>query len=61
MIKKFGQIIGTRPQQFERYKKYHSNVWPKVMGKIMNISGYSVQRNPEHTVQCNPGYSVQFF
>jgi len=27
----------------------------------LNISGYSVQRNPEHTVQWNPGYSVQLF
>lgn len=28
---------------------------------FLNISGYSVQRNPEHTVQRNPGYSVQLF
>jgi len=27
----------------------------------LNISGYSVLQNPEHTVQRIPGYSVQLF
>jgi L-rhamnose mutarotase len=43
-MKKFGQIIGTRPEQFERYKSYHSNVWPEVLEKIKecNIKNYSI-------------------
>ncbi len=27
-MKRFGQIIGVKPEHFERYKKYHAAVWP---------------------------------
>jgi len=42
-------------------KKYKLINLPFYLIHKLNISGYSVQRNPEHTVQRNPGYSVQFF
>jgi len=43
-MERFGQIIGVDPQQFEIYKKYHSDVWPEVlyMIKQCNISNYSI-------------------
>ena len=43
-MKRFGQIIGVRPEQFERYKSYHSNVWPEVLEKIedCHIKNYSI-------------------
>jgi len=43
-MKRFGQIIGIRPEQFERYKSYHSNVWPDVLKKIKDchIKNYSI-------------------
>lgn len=43
-MKRFGQIIGIDPQQFEIYKKYHSAVWTEVLDMIKqcNISNYSI-------------------
>lgn len=45
-MKRFGQIIGIRPEQFERYKSYHSNVWAEVLEKIKecHIKNYSIYR-----------------
>ena len=28
-MKRLGQIIGVKPEDFEAYKKYHAAVWPK--------------------------------
>lgn len=43
-MKRFGQIIGVDPQNFERYKGYHAVVWPEVleMIKACNISNYTI-------------------
>jgi L-rhamnose mutarotase len=43
-MKRFGQLIGVRPEVFEGYKKYHANVWPEVLDKIKkcNIRNYSI-------------------
>ncbi len=42
-MKRFGQIIGTRTEQFERYKSYHSNVWPEVLeNKRLLLKNYSI-------------------
>ncbi|MDP3912540.1 MAG: L-rhamnose mutarotase [Bacteroidota bacterium] len=43
-MKRFGQIIGVDPQNFEKYKEYHAAVWPEVleMIKACNISNYSI-------------------
>ena len=43
-MKRFGQIIGVDPSQFERYKQYHAAVWPEVLGMITacNIKNYSI-------------------
>jgi len=43
-MKRFGQIIGVDPQQFEQYKAYHAAVWPEVLKKIKecHISNYSI-------------------
>ena len=43
-MKRFGQIIGVDPQNFERYKEYHAAVWPEVLAMITacNISNYSI-------------------
>jgi len=41
---RFGQIIGVRPEDFERYKKFHAAVWPEVLDTIKkcNIRNYSI-------------------
>jgi len=43
-MKRFGQIIGVKPEHFERYKKYHAAVWPEVLDRIKecNIRNYSI-------------------
>jgi L-rhamnose mutarotase len=43
-MKRFGQIIGVKPEHFESYKKYHAAVWPEVLKKIKdcNIQNYSI-------------------
>ena len=43
-MKRFGQIIGVDPQQFEKYKEYHAAVWPEVLEMITacNIRNYSI-------------------
>ena len=33
-MKRFGQVIGVRPEHFESYKKYHAAVWPEVLDMI---------------------------
>ncbi|HNW56566.1 MAG TPA: L-rhamnose mutarotase [Bacteroidales bacterium] len=43
-MKRFGQVIGVRPEYFERYKEYHEKVWPEVLDTIKkcNIQNYSI-------------------
>ena len=43
-MKRFGQIIGVDPQNFEKYKAYHAAVWPEILEMITacNISNYSI-------------------
>jgi len=43
-MKRFGQIIGVKPEHFERYKAYHAAVWPDILGMITdcNICNYSI-------------------
>ena len=43
-MKRFGQIIGVKPEHFEDYKKFHAAVWPEILHKIKecNIQNYSI-------------------
>lgn len=43
-MKRYGQVIGVRPEHFEEYKKYHAVVWPDVLKMITacNIRNYSI-------------------
>jgi L-rhamnose mutarotase len=43
-MKRFGQIIGVRPGNLERYRKYHEDVWPGVLEMIekCNIHNYTI-------------------
>ena len=43
-MKRYGQIIGVDPEQFESYKEYHAAVWPDVLKMITecNIRNYSI-------------------
>jgi L-rhamnose mutarotase len=43
-MKRYGQIIDVKPEDFERYKKYHAVVWPEVLDMIKkcNIRNYTI-------------------
>ena len=43
-MRRFGQVIGVDPQQFEKYKIYHAAVWPEILAMITacNIRNYSI-------------------
>jgi L-rhamnose mutarotase len=43
-MRRFGQVIGVKPEAVEAYKKYHEAVWPEVLDMIRacNIRNYSI-------------------
>lgn len=43
-MKRYGSIIGVRPEKLEEYKKLHAAVWPGVLEMIKrcNIRNYSI-------------------
>jgi len=43
-MKRYGQIIGVRPERLEEYRKYHAAVWPEILDMIKkcNIRNYSI-------------------
>ena len=43
-MKRFGQLIGVKPEVFTEYVKYHAAVWPGVLKMITdcNIRNYSI-------------------
>jgi L-rhamnose mutarotase len=43
-MKRYGQVIGVDPAQFESYKEYHAAVWPEILAMITacNIRNYSI-------------------
>jgi len=43
-MKRYGAVIGVRPEAIEEYKKFHSAVWPEVLDMIRNcnIRNYSI-------------------
>jgi len=42
--KRYGQLIGLKPEAYEKYVEYHSKVWPGVLKTIYdcNIRNYSI-------------------
>ena len=43
-MKRYGSIIGVRPEKLEEYKRLHAGVWPGVLKMISecNIRNYSI-------------------
>ncbi|NTV80203.1 MAG: L-rhamnose mutarotase [Candidatus Aminicenantes bacterium] len=43
-MRRFGQLIGVKPERFEEYKAYHAKVWPEVLETIRrcHIRHYSI-------------------
>ncbi|WP_181703360.1 L-rhamnose mutarotase [Chthonobacter albigriseus] len=50
-MKRYGQVIGVRPDKIAEYKRLHAAVWPDVLAMISacNIRNYSIfLREPEN-------------
>ena len=43
-MKRYGSLIGLRPEALDEYKRYHAAVWPEVLAMIQkcNIHNYSI-------------------
>jgi L-rhamnose mutarotase len=43
-MRRYGQLIGIKPENLAEYKRYHARVWPEVLAKITecNIRNYSI-------------------
>ncbi|MHC4751472.1 MAG: L-rhamnose mutarotase [Planctomycetota bacterium] len=43
-MKRYGNVIGVRPEKIEEYKQLHADVWPGVLKMIKqcNIRNYSI-------------------
>ena len=43
-MKRYGSVIGVRPEKLDEYKKLHAAVWPDVLAMIKecNIRNYSI-------------------
>jgi len=43
-VKRYGMIIGLKPERLEEYKQAHRNVWPEVLAMIeeANIRNYTI-------------------
>jgi L-rhamnose mutarotase len=48
-MRRFGQVIGIRPELADEYAELHRNVWPEVLSKIhdCNIRNYSIFRHQD--------------
>ncbi|PLS82426.1 MAG: L-rhamnose mutarotase, partial [Chloroflexi bacterium] len=45
-MRRFGQIIGVKPDQIEAYERIHAAVWPEVLAMIhaCNMRNYTIFR-----------------
>ncbi|MHC4461471.1 MAG: L-rhamnose mutarotase [Planctomycetota bacterium] len=43
-VKRYGDVLGVKPEKLEEYKQLHANVWPGVLKMIKecNIRNYSI-------------------
>ena len=43
-MKRYGSVIGVKPEKLEEYKQLHAAVWPAVLAMISecNIRNYSI-------------------
>ena len=43
-MKRYGQMIGVRPEKLDEYKKLHAAVWPDILKMITecNLRNYSI-------------------
>jgi L-rhamnose mutarotase len=59
-MKRYGSVLGIRPEAIAEYKRLHADVWPEVLAmiKACNISDYTIYlREPENLLFASFEYS----
>ncbi|HEU5369051.1 MAG TPA: L-rhamnose mutarotase, partial [Ktedonobacterales bacterium] len=48
-MRRFGLVIGVRPEAIEEYERLHAQVWPEVLATIhaCNIRNYTIFRHEQ--------------
>jgi L-rhamnose mutarotase len=48
-VRRFGQVLGIRPEHIEEYERLHQDVWPEVLQKIQecNMRNYTIFRHED--------------
>ncbi len=48
-MRRYGQLIGVKPEKLAEYKRYHASVWPEVLKTITscNIRNYSIYQKDQ--------------
>ena len=61
-MKRYGMVIGIKPEKIEEYKKLHAAVWPGVLKKIKecNIRNYSIFLKDNHLFSYFEYYGTDF-
>ena len=51
-MRRFGQVIGVKPERLAEYTELHANVWPEVLATIdeCNMRNYSIFVLNDHTL-----------
>jgi len=44
MARRFGQLLGLRPERFEEYRRLHANLWPEIADALhaAGVRNYSI-------------------
>ncbi|HUR27019.1 MAG TPA: L-rhamnose mutarotase [Planctomycetota bacterium] len=44
MVRRFGQVLGIRPECFDAYRRHHANVWPEIAHALRDagVRNYSI-------------------
>lgn len=43
-MKRYGSLIGLRPEKLEEYKRLHAAVWPEILEKIKDCKPFQAAR-----------------
>ncbi len=59
-MKRYGMVVGLRPEKAEEYKRLHAAVWPDVLKMVQecNIRNYSIYL---HTLDDGQNYLFSYF
>lgn len=44
MVRRFGQVLGLKPERFDEYRRLHANLWPEIAAALhaAGVRNYSI-------------------